>query len=159
MTAFLSTYVNKVDKKGRVSVPASYRSVLSSDGFNGIVAYASVNLPAIEAFGRAQLEELSKRQFGQSLDAGDFERLLVGRTGDSLVETILAMVHELPFDGEGRISLPDTLARHAVLDDRAVFVGRGNRFQIWAPDAHARHQSEALERIRERVARGEASAP
>jgi MraZ protein len=155
----LSTYINKVDKKGRVSVPASYRSVLSGDGFNGIVAYASVNLPAIEAFSRARLEELSKRQFGQSLDSGDFERLLVGRTGDSLVETILAMVHELPFDGEGRISLPDALARHAGLDDRAVFVGRGNRFQIWAPDAHARHQAEALERIRQRVARGEASVP
>jgi MraZ protein len=155
----LSTYINKVDKKGRVSVPASYRSVLSGDGFNGIVAYASVNLPAVEAFSRARLEELSKRQFGQSLDSGDFERLLVGRTGDSLVETILAMVHELPFDGEGRISLPDALARHAGLDDRAVFVGRGNRFQIWAPDAHARHQAEALERIRQRVARGEAPVP
>jgi MraZ protein len=151
--------MNKVDKKGRVSGPASYRSVLSGDGFNGIVAYASVNLPAVEAFSRARLEELSKRQFGQSLDAGDFERLLVGRTEDSLVETILAMVHELPFDGEGRISLPDVLARHAGLDDRAVFVGRGNRFQIWAPEAHARHQSEALERIRQRVARGEASVP
>jgi MraZ protein len=151
--------VNKIDKKGRVSVPASYRAVLSGDGFNGIVAYPSVALPAIEAFSRAHVEQLSNRQFGRSLDAGDFERLLGGRAGDSLVETILAMVHELPFDGEGRISLPDALARHAGLDDRAVFVGRGNRFQIWAPDAHARHHGAALERIRDRVVRGEVAAP
>jgi MraZ protein len=147
--------VNKVDKKGRVSVPASYRAALSEDGFGGIVAYPSLNLPAIEAFGRGQLEELSQRQTGRSLDAGDFERLLIGGSSDSLIETILAIVHELPFDGEGRISLPDTLAKHAGIGERAVFVGRGNRFQIWAPEAHERHQSATLARLRERFAGGE----
>jgi MraZ protein len=159
MTAFLSTYVNKVDKKSRVSVPASYRAALSNDGFSGIVAYPSLNLPAIEAFGRAQLEELSQRQTGRSLDAGDFERLLVGGRSDTLIETILAMVHELPFDREGRISLPENLAKHAGIGERAVFVGRGNRFQIWSPEAHERHHAETIARIRDGFARGEGHAP
>jgi MraZ protein len=159
VVAFLSTYVNKVDKKSRVSVPASYRAALSGDGFSGIVAYPSLALSAIEAFGRAQLEELSQRQAGRSLDAGEFERLLVGSPSNTLIETILAMVHELPFDGEGRISLPEPLAKHAGISDRAVFVGRGTRFQIWAPEAFERHQAETLARIRDGIARGGEARP
>jgi MraZ protein len=153
----LSTYVNKVDKKSRVSVPASYRAALAADGFAGIVAYPSLTTSAIEAFGRGQLEELSQRQAGRSLETGDFERFLVGGTNDTLIETILAMVHELPFDGEGRISLPEALAKHAGIDERAVFVGRGNRFQIWAPETYDNHQAQTLARLRDGIARGEGS--
>ena len=40
---FLSTYENKLDKKGRVSVPASYRSYLSNLGYNGVICYPSFN--------------------------------------------------------------------------------------------------------------------
>ena len=40
---FLSTYENKLDKKGRVSVPASFRSYLSNLGYNGVICYPSFN--------------------------------------------------------------------------------------------------------------------
>ena len=36
---FLSSYENKIDKKGRVSVPATFRSHLSSMGYNGFISY------------------------------------------------------------------------------------------------------------------------
>ncbi|MDR0774463.1 MAG: cell division/cell wall cluster transcriptional repressor MraZ, partial [Rickettsia sp.] len=41
MNIFLSKYINNIDKKGRVSIPASYRLALSSQSFNGIIAYPS----------------------------------------------------------------------------------------------------------------------
>ena len=40
---FLSTYENNIDKKGRVSVPASFRSHLSNLGYNGVICYPSFN--------------------------------------------------------------------------------------------------------------------
>ena len=40
---FLSTYENKLDKKGRVSVPAGFRSHLSNLGYNGVICYPSFN--------------------------------------------------------------------------------------------------------------------
>ena len=46
---FLSTYENKLDKKGRVSVPASFRSHLSNLGYNGVICYPSFNNTSIEA--------------------------------------------------------------------------------------------------------------
>ena len=51
LTAFLSTYLNRVDRKGRVSVPAAYRGALASSNFQGIIAYPSMTEPVIEAFG------------------------------------------------------------------------------------------------------------
>ena len=44
---FLSTYENKLDKKGRVSVPASFRSHLSNLGYNGVICYPSFNNTSI----------------------------------------------------------------------------------------------------------------
>lgn len=152
MTSFLSTFVNKVDRKGRVSVPAPFRAALAGESFQGIIAYPSmVDRAAIDAFGRSVLEELNRKQFARKLEDGDFEAALLG--GDSVVDTIMALAHELPFDGEGRIVLPAALAEPAGITERVTFVGRGSRFQIWAPEAWDRHQTAAVEALRQRLAR------
>ena len=46
---FLSSFENKIDKKGRVSVPATFRSHLNSIGYNGFISYPSFNHQALEA--------------------------------------------------------------------------------------------------------------
>ncbi len=152
LTAFLSTYLNRVDRKGRVSVPAAYRGALAGGVFQGIIAYPSMTEPAIEAFGRDHFEQMSRRRTDQSIEGGDFEQLLLGGD-DGVVETIMALVRELPFDGEGRVILPGALADHAGITDRAMFVGRGNRFQLWEPEAFERHQTAAIDRLRTRLGR------
>ena len=150
MTSFLSTFENKVDRKGRVSVPAPFRTALAGESFQGIIAYPSMaDRAAIDAFGRSVLEELNRRRFDRTMQDGNFEAALLG--GDSVVDTIMALAHELPFDSEGRIVLPASLAEPAGISDRATFVGRGSRFQIWAPEAYARHEKAAVEALRARV--------
>jgi MraZ protein len=152
VTSFLSTYVNKVDRKGRVSVPAPFRAALAGDSFQGIIAYPSMADTALDAFGRATLEELNRRRLDKTMADGDFEQALLG--GDSMVDTIMALAHELPFDGEGRIVLPGALAEAARIADRATFVGRGSRFQIWAPEVFEEHQRNAVAALRARLGRG-----
>ena len=56
---FLSSYENKIDKKGRVSVPANFRSFLNSQGYNGFVSYPSFNHTALEACTQDRIEKLS----------------------------------------------------------------------------------------------------
>ena len=56
---FLSTYQNKLDKKGRVSVPASFRSYLSNLGYNGVICYPSFNNNCIEAWPQDRIEKIS----------------------------------------------------------------------------------------------------
>ena len=53
---FLSSYENKIDKKGRVSVPATFRSHLNSMGYNGFIGYPSFNHAALEACSQDELK-------------------------------------------------------------------------------------------------------
>ncbi len=138
MALFLSTYVNKVDKKGRVSVPASFRATLSGQAFAGIIAFRSPNFPALEACGADRMERLSR-----SLD----DLAMFSQEQDDLAALIFAGSHQLPFDGDGRIVLPEALAQYARISDRAAFVGRGQMFQIWNPDAYAKFEEEAHQRV------------
>ena len=138
MALFLSTFVNKVDKKGRVSVPASFRAALAGQSFAGIVAFRSFKSPALDACGIDWMERLA-----QSLD----NLALFSTEHDDLAASTLADSRQLPFDGDGRIVLPADLAQHAKISDRAAFVGRGPMFQIWNPEAFERFQDEARARV------------
>ncbi|MEW5704709.1 MAG: division/cell wall cluster transcriptional repressor MraZ [Pseudomonadota bacterium] len=141
MALFLSTYTNKVDKKGRVSVPASFRAAVGGRNFHGIVAFRSYRVPAIEAFSIDRMERLSA-----GLDALD----LFSDIQDDLAATIFADSRPLPFDGEGRILLSKELAEHAKIGGEAAFVGRGTTFQIWEPQAFQAHQAQARKRALDR---------
>lgn len=134
MALFLSTYVNKVDKKGRVSVPAPFRAVLSNQHFPGIVAYGSFINACIEACGMDRLERLYKQI--EALDPFSEER-------DAFSNTILGGSQQLSFDSEGRVMLPDALMVQAGIDDQAVFVGKGETFEIWQPKAYEDYAVEA----------------
>ena len=55
---FISTFENKLDKKGRVSVPASYRINISNEEDNSIICYPSFTLPAIEFCPKKRLDKI-----------------------------------------------------------------------------------------------------
>ena len=53
---FLSSYENRIDKKGRVSVPATFGSHLNSMGYNGFISYPSFNYSALEGCSQDELK-------------------------------------------------------------------------------------------------------
>ena len=121
---FLSTYENKLDKKGRVSVPASYRSYLSNLGYNGVICYPSFNNLSIEAWPQDRIEKISKTI--DSLNPFEEKR-------DFFATSILSESINLQFDSEGRISLTPKLLKHAKIKNSMLFVVQGKIFQIWEP--------------------------
>lgn len=139
MAVFLSSFVNKIDKKGRVSVPASFRAVLG-EGAPGIVAFRSLQNESLEACSVAHLELLSA-----SLEKLD----LPPETFELIETTIFGGSVQLPFDSQGRISLPPALAKAVGIADEVAFVGRRKTFQLWNPakleahDAQARNAAKA----------------
>ncbi|MEE8276941.1 MAG: division/cell wall cluster transcriptional repressor MraZ [Alphaproteobacteria bacterium] len=141
MALFLSTVVNKLDRKGRVSVPAAYRNALAGQSFLGIVALPSFKFPALQCAGMDWMEGLSGR-----IDALD----LYSDAHDDFTASLFADAHSLPFDGDGRIVLPEPLVAHAKLTDSAAFVGRGPTFEIWQPQAFERYKAEARRRAAEK---------
>jgi MraZ protein len=121
---FLSTYENRLDKKGRVSVPASFRSYLSNLGYNGVICYPSFNNQSIEAWPQDRIEKISNTIY--SLNPFEEKR-------DFFATSILSESINLQFDSEGRISLTPRLLKHAKIKNSMVFVGQGKTFQIWEP--------------------------
>ena len=131
---FLSSFENKIDKKGRVSVPSTFRSNLNSMGYNGFITYPSFNYSALEACSQDRIEKLSKTI--DSLNPFDEKR-------DYFATSILSESENVQFDTEGRISLSDKLLNHAKIKNRILFVGLGYTFQIWEPTLFEKFKSLA----------------
>ena len=87
---FLSSFENRLDKKGRVSVPSSFRSYL-----------------------------------------------------DYFATSVLSESVSLNFDGEGRVTIPEKMLKHAKIKSNIVFVGLGKIFQIWDPASFEKFKSIA----------------
>jgi len=136
---FLSTYVNKVDRKGRVSVPATFRSTLATHREpNLLVLFPSFRLPALDGTGGNYVEEMNERLETLDQFSDEHENL----------SQLFAEAHPLAMDGEGRIILPETLKEHASITTDVAFVGLGAMFQMWEPGRYAEHRAEVRERSR-----------
>ena len=131
---FLSCFENKLDKKGRVSVPATFRSYLNSMGYNGFISYPSFNNYALDACAQDRIEKLS-----ESIDSlGPFED-----KRDYFATSVLSESINLNFDSEGRVSIPKKLLNHAKIKSNVLFVGLGKVFQIWDPNLFSKFNSMA----------------
>jgi len=139
MVPFVSHYTLRLDAKGRVSIPASFRGVLARDGFEGLYCYPALDLPALDAGGNAlfaEIEALIARFPPYSEERDRFSVALYGTS-----ET-------LKVDGEGRIVLTEPLKVHAGINDAVTFVGLGHKFQIWEPGRFRTQLAEATETVR-----------
>jgi MraZ protein len=138
MALFLSTYENRIDKKGRVSVPASFRSELSGESFQGVVLFRSNNHDCLEGFAWSYMQEISNR-----LDNFD----LFSDEQDDLASSIFGDAVQLPLDGDGRIILSPDLIQFAGLKEKAAFVGMGVKFQVWCPEKFSKRREEARKKV------------
>lgn len=137
MSVFIGTFENKVDRKGRVSVPAPFRQILATSAYQGIIAFRYHTPNALEA---CSLEFMERLVQGVS----DFE--LFSEEHDDLAFNIFAESRQLPFDGEGRVILPPALLEITGIDGQAAFVGKGQTFQIWEPGALQNRKVQARSR-------------
>lgn len=125
MQLFLSKYYNNIDKKGRVSVPANYRAMLSQGGFEGMIIYPSIKHNCLEGSSINRLMHLS--DLIDTLDPYSDER-------DAFEAVVMAESQQLNFDSEGRIVVNNKLLDHAGIKGKACFVGKGKVFEIWNPE-------------------------
>jgi MraZ protein len=142
MALFTGTFENKIDRKGRVSLPADFRVELPDDDDRVVYVYRSPKWAALEACDKSFMQRL----------ADSLDRLnMFSDEEDDLSATLVADARRITLDSEGRIILPSLFIDFAGLSDRAVFVGRGSRFQIWQPAEFAGYSSDARERARGRT--------
>ena len=145
MLLFVGKHINKIDSKGRVSVPKAFRAALQMNGIDTIYVYPQFKYNALEACDEDFMNRLSSSLNQMALFSDDH---------DDLASVILASAHLLVFDTEGRVVFPKALLEHANLSEDAVFIGQGARFQVWEPQAFEKFSEITFRRARERKAKG-----
>ena len=125
MALFLSAFTNKIDSKGRVSVPAQFRSSLVNPDFSGVVVYESFVNDCIEGCDIDRIRKISESI--DNLDPFSADR-------DALATALLGGSFQLSIDADGRVILPESLLKKLKIKSTAVFVGKGPTFEIWNPE-------------------------
>ena len=139
MDRFVANFTLRLDSKGRVSIPGSFRSALGSDGFEGLYCYPALDRSAIDAGGNALMGEVEALIGRYAPFSDQREQFALALYGTS--ET-------LKIDGEGRVVLSESLKRHAGITEAVTFVGLGHKFQIWEPGRFQSELAEATQKVR-----------
>lgn len=140
MGDFVSKYVNRLDSKGRVSIPAPFRQILAQEGQESLFCSPCLDMDAVDAGGLGLRSEIDGY-----LDA--FE--VFSEEREILSTALLGESEALKIDKDGRVVLSEAIKAHAGISDQVVFVGTGFKFQIWSPERYEVYQSEAKKRALE----------
>ena len=140
MDLFLSNFTNRLDAKGRVSIPAPFRGVLNRDGFEGLYVYPSLEAEAVDCGGHALLGEIETLLSPLSTGSEAWE---------AFASTLYGQSEVVKVDAEGRIVLTEAIKAHTEIRTDVTFVGMGRKFRMWEPSRFQAYLAEAKDRVRE----------
>ena len=138
MNLFLSQYVNQIDKKGRVSLPSSFRNVLPKQNKNDLILFKSIKFPAVDGCSYERIYKIAER-----IDKLD----IFSDDQDDFTTSIFSETVSTKIDKEGRFLIPKFLKEYSNIIDEVTFIGQGNYFQIWEPKAVLEHQKNSRSRL------------
>ena len=138
MNLFLSQYINKIDKKGRVSLPSAFRNVLPNENKNELILFKSLKFFAIDGCSYERINKISER-----IDKLD----IFSDDQDDFSTSVFSEIVPTNIDKEGRFLIPEFLKKYSNIVDEVKFIGQGNYFQIWEPKAVLEHQKKSRERL------------
>ncbi len=145
MRRFRGESFHKVDGKGRVSIPAPFRRVLEE----GDPDCKSNNNPTcVLVYGRKGKKCLEGYSI-QSMDEVDNLVSLLPRYSNEreMLERMLnAQSIYSQLDENGRLVLSSKLRELVDIKSEAVFVGMGDKFQIWEPELY-RNDMGIMEKV------------
>lgn len=138
MDRFLSSAINRIDAKGRVSVPAHFRSVVQRRGYTDLYALRALDVPAMDVGGPDLLDRYEQRIALEDpfLQTADDMSFFVHGDGAFL-----------KLDQDGRITMSDFIREHTGIVSEVAFVGRGLFFQMWEPERLRAHSAEVRARL------------
>ena len=138
MELFVSQFINKVDKKGRISFPSIFRNALPKSYKNEIILYKSLRHQSIEGCSGKRINEIAERINNLDFFSDD---------QDDFSTSIFSEIIPTNLDKEGRFLIPDSLKHHANIKDEVAFIGQGFYFQIWEPKSALIKQKESRTRL------------
>lgn len=121
-----------LDGKGRITVPARYRDVLMA-AVNGQMMVSKTHVRCLTLFPRPVWDQFEAKLNAMAAKGADLRRLYIGSATEAQI------------DGASRVLLPPELRAWAGLERDVVFMGMGNRFELWDKSTYDAHEAKVLE--------------
>ncbi|WP_110748864.1 division/cell wall cluster transcriptional repressor MraZ [Phyllobacterium leguminum] len=151
MDRFLGHVTNRIDAKGRVSVPAQFRSLIQKTGIQNagiqnaghveLYALRSLHLPALDVGG----PDFLTRYDGRLTNEDPF-----AETADDMSFYLHADGTFLKLDQDGRITMTDFIREHTGIASEVTFAGANTHFQMWQPERFEEHRARVRARLADR---------
>jgi MraZ protein len=141
MSRFLSNATNRIDAKGRVSVPAAFRSVLGSESIEELYCFQDFHFPAINIGGPELLARFERRLLDMDPFALESNRMSLLIHGGGVF---------MKLDAEGRLMVTEFIRSYTGITGEVTFVGRADYFQVWRPESFSDAQNAAREALGKR---------
>ena len=138
MDLFVSQFVNKIDKKGRVSLPSIFRNVLPKKSKNEIILFKSLKFKSIEGCSSERINKIANK-----IDELD----IFSDDQDDFATSIFSEIIPTNLDKEGRFLIPENLKSYSNISNEVTFIGQGHYFQIWDPHAAIERQKKSRDRL------------
>ncbi|MDX3925063.1 MAG: division/cell wall cluster transcriptional repressor MraZ [Shinella sp.] len=146
MNRFLSNATNRIDAKGRVSVPSAFRSVLAQRDIRELYCFQDFVFPAISVGGPDVLDRFERQISAEDPFSPEANQMSLLIHGGGVF---------MKLDAEGRLMITDFIRDFTGITTEVTFVGRADHFQLWAPQTFESMQAAAREERRLRGLRSE----
>ena len=132
--AFRSEILIKLDKKGRVLLPAAFRDELPAEDRGAFVLYHSPNLPGVvNGNSRAGFDGMLERLRAEALGPKGSLKVALDDEAFDPAGYLSASARTIAMEPDGRFSLPGEFAEVLDVADGVMLVGKGDKFQLWNP--------------------------
>ena len=126
---FIGEYNHSLDTKGRLAIPAKFRSVLKK----GAVVTKGLD-DCLFLYSKEQFKKIAEK----------FAALPIGQAkARAFARHMLAGAMDVEFDNQGRITLPEYLRKFSGLDKKIIVAGLYNHLEIWDQDAWEKYKNKA----------------
>lgn len=140
---FQGEYINSIDPKGRASIPAKFREVLSSAyGDERLVVTKNME-GGLTAYPLSSWNDIVER----------VQKSAPSQEKNAVIRLMIAPAAECTFDKQGRIQVPHALRTHAALEKEVVVVGLFEKVEIYSQLRYAEvtRKSEELLQVAPQV--------
>ena len=138
MDLFLSQFNNKIDRKGRVTLPSIFRNALPKNSKHEIILFKSLKFNSIEGCSSERIKRIASKIDELDIFSDDQE---------DFSTSIFSEIIPTKVDKEGRFLIPEKLKLYSNISSEVTFVGQGHYFQIWEPKAAIDRQKRSRERL------------
>ena len=152
--AFRSEILIKLDKKGRVLLPAAFRDELPADDRGAFVLYHSPNLPGVvNGNSRAGFDAMLERLRAEALGPKGSLKVALDDEAFDPAGYLSASARTIAMEPDGRFSLPAEFVEVLQPADGVMLVGKGDKFQMWNPGRWQQRRDADRARMAEFVRR------